>query len=54
MRASSLSNSQVLDLLRRYFVPVLYSVDDYDQVKKDKLESDEWDRIRARAHDQRD
>ena len=49
MRASSLSNSEVLDLLSRYFVPVLYSVDDYEQAKKNKAAADEWDRIRQLA-----
>jgi len=49
MRASSLSNSEVLDLLSRYFVPVLYSVDDYQQAKKTKDGADEWDRIRQQA-----
>ena len=49
MRASSLSNAEILDLLSRYFVPVLYSVDDYDQVKKNKAAADEWDRIRQQA-----
>lgn len=49
MRASSLSNPDIINLLNCYFVPVLYSVDDYDQHKKDKAIHDEWDRIRERA-----
>jgi len=49
MRASSLSNSEVLDLLSRYLVPVLYSVADYHQAKKTKDGADEWDRIRQQA-----
>src|SRR5437016_13778858 len=49
MRASSLSNPDILDLLSRYFVPVLYSVDDYEQIKKNKAAAEEWDRIRQQA-----
>ena len=49
MRASSLSSPQVIDLLDRYFVPVLFSLDDYHHDKKGKKNEEEWARIRALA-----
>src|SRR5258708_3782721 len=49
MRASSLSDNKVIQIVSRDFVPVLYSVDDYGLEKKDAAERADWDRIRREA-----
>ena len=49
MRASSLSNSRVVELLERYFVPVRYSVDGYERAKGESASAKEWQRIRDSA-----
>jgi hypothetical protein len=45
MRASSLSDDQVIALLKRQFVPVWLSIDDYALPGKGEAEQKEWQRI---------
>ncbi len=49
MRASSFSNTEVVHLVSRYFVPVWLSRDDYALNKKSKAEAAEWQRIHTTA-----
>ena len=49
MRAVSLSKPSIIDLISRYFVPAMMSVDDYGKEKKSRAERVEWDLIRKRA-----
>jgi hypothetical protein len=49
MRASSLSDETVIRLMTRYFVPVLFSLDDYGGEKKPKSEADDFERVRQDA-----
>jgi hypothetical protein len=51
MRASSLSQPEVIDLLTRYFVPVVFSVDGYGEPQRDRAEEEEFARIRHRARE---
>lgn len=50
MRASSLSDRTVVELLSKYFIPVWLSTDDHDLVPKEKAEADEYVRYRKLAH----
>jgi hypothetical protein len=52
MRASSLSDDRIIDLLSKYFVSVWLSTDDYELEKKDQAEADEYMRYRRLAKDQ--
>lgn len=52
MRASSLSDKTIVDLLSRYFIPVWLSTDDFDLVPKDRAEADEYWRYRKLAKEQ--
>jgi hypothetical protein len=49
MRAVSLSKPAAIDLLSRYFVPVLLSTDDYGKQKKSRSEEVEWELVRQSA-----
>ena len=49
MRASSLSQPAVIDLLSRYFVPVLFSVDGYGDPPRERAEDEE--RRHGERHD---
>jgi hypothetical protein len=51
VRASSLSQPAVIDLLSRYFVPVLFSVDGYGAPPRDRAEDEEYSRIRRSARE---
>jgi hypothetical protein len=52
MRASSLSDKTVVELLSKYFIPVWLSTDDHDLVPKEKAEAEEYVRYRKLAHAQ--
>jgi hypothetical protein len=49
MRASSLSNRDVIDLLSNYFVPVWLSTDDFELVPKDRKETEAYQRYKKQA-----
>lgn len=51
MRASSLSDPRIRDLLANYFVPAWLSTDDYQRAPKARDEADEYRRYRKLAHE---
>jgi hypothetical protein len=53
MRAVLLSKPSIIDLLTRYFVPALLSIDDYGKERKSMAEYRAWQEVRANAERQK-